>query len=227
MNPSWKQWVFRKAERILSRASSPLPYKEMAWKAVKFTVACGASNPFSFALRPLASYKHLRRVVGLNLALLALVAAAWGPAPSMASDTGGVPTMVMVSEGAVKISTEESVAWPIPSRDISQKYWLIHSGIDIRTPVGTPVNPIMRGKVVEIEVGKFGYGLKAVVDHRNGYRSLYAHLSRINSAVGDEVTTDSVIGWSGNTGRSTGPHLHLEIHSNGKPINPLLVLGNK
>lgn len=223
----WKQWVFKRAEKLIKTASVPLSMKELAWRAVKFAVSCGQSHPFSFLIRPLASYRHLRRVVGINLILLAIGTAIWGPFPSLASDTGGIPTLVVLPEGEANLITVETIKWPIPGRVISQKFWLLHAGIDIRTPEGTPVNPIMAGKIVEIEVGRLGYGLKVVINHQNAYKSLYAHLSKIAVSVGDTVTTDSIIGWSGNTGRSTGPHLHLEIHHNNSPVNPLVVLGNK
>ena len=222
----WKEFVFKKAERLISQATTPLSVKEAAWKAVKYATACGQSDPVSFALRPIAYHKHFRRMAGWSLVVFVLTAAAWGPWPSMASDTGGALSVVL-PEGEVKLTTLEAVAWPIAGREISQGFWLLHAGIDIRTPQGTPVHPIMAGRVTEIETGRYGYGEKAVVSHEKGYQSLYAHMSRIFVKVGDKVTTESVVGLSGNTGRSTGPHLHLEIHFNGKTINPLSVLENK
>lgn len=222
----WKEFVFKKGEKLLSKASTPLPYKELAWKAVNYAVKCGQSDPLSFALRPIADHKHLKRWIGLNLATLALVAAVWAPMPGLASDTGGVP-MLVIPEGETKLTTQEAIRWPIPSREISQGFWLLHGGIDIRTPEGTQVHPVMAGRVVETEDGKFGYGQKIVVGHEKGYKSLYAHMSATYVKVGDRVTTESILGRSGNTGRSTGPHLHLEIHVDNKPINPLSVLGNK
>jgi len=224
---SWNLWVFEKAEKIIKTATTPLSFKELAWRAINFTVACGKSNPLSFAVRPIADHRRLRLIVGLSLVIFVMVAAFFAPLPSLASDTGGASTIAVLPEGEVKLTTEEAVKWPISSREISQGFWLLHAGIDIRTPVGTPVNPVMRGVVKETEVSRFGYGEKIVIAHQEGYETLYAHLSKINVLVGDEVTTESVIGLSGSTGRSTGPHLHLEIHSDGKPINPLLILGNK
>ena len=224
---SWKQWVFRKAEKMIKTASTPLSAKELAWRAINFAVDCGQSNPFSYALRPVASYGSLRQAVGLLLACLVVITAVWGPIPSLASDTGGVVSLTVLPENDVKLSTRETVKWPSGNRDISQRFWLIHPGIDIRMPTRTPINPVMSGRVSEIELGQFGYGIKVMVNHEDNYRSLYAHLSEVKVKVGEDVNTDNVIGLSGNTGRSTGPHLHLEIHHNSKPINPMLILGNK
>ncbi len=69
-----------------------------------------------------------------------------------------------------------------------------------------------------------GYGNRVVVDHGNGYRSLYAHLSNIYVSVGQIVSRGQLIGQMGTTGRSTGVHLHLEIHYKGVPLNPLAIL---
>jgi murein DD-endopeptidase MepM/ murein hydrolase activator NlpD len=69
-----------------------------------------------------------------------------------------------------------------------------------------------------------GYGTMVVIDHGNGYRTLYAHLSRLNVSVGQTVEQGEVIGAVGTTGIVTGPHLHFEVYRGGVPINPLSVL---
>jgi murein DD-endopeptidase MepM/ murein hydrolase activator NlpD len=84
-----------------------------------------------------------------------------------------------------------------------------HRGYDIACPVGTPVRPMQSGTVCYAGPRK-GYGNLVAVDHGNGYVTLYGHLSRITARLGSKVTTDTVIALSGNTGHSTGPHLHLE-----------------
>ncbi len=85
-----------------------------------------------------------------------------------------------------------------------------HNGYDIAVPIGTPVIPTQAGTVSY--AGKYrGYGYLVAVDHGSGYVTLYGHLSRIMVKIGTQVTTESVIAFSGNTGHSTGPHLHYEI----------------
>jgi len=228
MNKDWKAWIMHKAEPLLGRETTPLPVKELAWKAVNFAVNCGISHPVSFALRPILMHSNLRLMVGVNLAIIVVLAAVFGPIPSLAENAGGPLAITIATEGEVKLITEATVAYPLPSQGlISQRFWLLHAGIDLPTSPGTPVSPVMAGMVTGVEFGRFGYGNKVVIAHKNGYSSLYAHLSKVSVSAGDSVTTNSIIGESGNTGRSTGPHLHLEIHLEGKAINPAPILGIK
>lgn len=105
-----------------------------------------------------------------------------------------------------------------------------HSGIDIGVPIGTPVKSIADGTVIAANGGMRGYGKGVFVDHGiiNGKHvvSEYGHLSEFGVKVGDKVTKGQVIAKSGNTGISTGPHLHLTIRENGIPVNPVLYFEN-
>jgi murein DD-endopeptidase MepM/ murein hydrolase activator NlpD len=93
---------------------------------------------------------------------------------------------------------------------------------DIAVPVGTPIKTTMDGTVIHAGWNDQGYGNLVIVE--NGpYRTYYAHLSSIPVSVGDQVSAGSIIGLSGNTGHSTGPHLHYEIRKNKVPIDPTSV----
>jgi murein DD-endopeptidase MepM/ murein hydrolase activator NlpD len=95
-----------------------------------------------------------------------------------------------------------------------------HAGIDLAVPWGTPVRAAQEGIVVF--AGYNGaYGKVVRLDHLNGYATLYAHNSRLIVHVGQLVQAGQVICLSGNTGRSTGPHLHFEVHKDGWPVDPL------
>ena len=94
-----------------------------------------------------------------------------------------------------------------------------HSGIDFRGSIGTPVHTAADGVVVTAQYSG-GYGNNIVIDHGYGHETLYAHLSTMKVEVGDRVKRGEFIGTLGNTGRSTGPHLHYEIHHDGQPLNP-------
>ena len=99
-----------------------------------------------------------------------------------------------------------------------------HSGIDIGVPIGTPVKSIADGIVFAANCGMRGYGNGVFIDHgiidNRHVVSEYGHLSAFCVKVGDKVKQGQVIAKSGNTGISTGPHLHLTIRENGIPVNP-------
>lgn len=95
----------------------------------------------------------------------------------------------------------------------------MHSGIDFRGPVGTPIYATANGIVV-VAQSSGGYGKHVVIDHGYGYETLYAHMSEIEVQAGDRIQRGDLVGQLGSTGRSSGPHLHYEIHRNGRPINP-------
>jgi murein DD-endopeptidase MepM/ murein hydrolase activator NlpD len=227
MNKNWKNWIFKKAEVLIREVTTPLPLKELAFQAANFASTCGKSNPVSFALRPIAMHQNLRLAVGLYLAIMAVLTALLSPSLSLATNTGGPVVLTVAPEGEIHLTTKPGVISPLPVLLKTQGFWLLHSGIDLSTAIGTPVKPIMKGTVTKTENNWFGYGNMIVVSHGADFESLYAHLSVINAKVGDSVTTDTVIGLSGSTGKSTGPHLHLEIRQDGKVIDPGPILGLK
>lgn len=94
-----------------------------------------------------------------------------------------------------------------------------HSGIDYRVPRNTPVFSSLPGTVI-FTGNKSGYGLTVIIDHNNNYKTLYAHLEKINVKTGETVNLRSIIGYSGTSGRSTGYHLHFEIILDNKSVNP-------
>jgi len=92
-----------------------------------------------------------------------------------------------------------------------------HRGIDIAVPVGTPVRAIRKGRVV-FAGARRGYGSTVIVEHANGDRTLYGHNSTVRVRPGDLVESGTVVAYSGNTGRSTGPHVHFEQLPSGRPV---------
>jgi murein DD-endopeptidase MepM/ murein hydrolase activator NlpD len=94
-----------------------------------------------------------------------------------------------------------------------------HSGVDIRAEKGTPVQAPATGTVSHAGPNA-EYGLTVILDHGNEIRSLYGHLSQIAVKVGDRVERGARLGLTGNTGRSSGPHLHYEILVKNQPVNP-------
>ena len=103
-----------------------------------------------------------------------------------------------------------------------------HHGIDIAAPAGTPILAAADGIVIVAngtDSWGGGFGFHIQIQHEGGYVTLYAHCSRISVRNGQEVVKGEVIGFVGSTGRSTGPHLHWEIHHNGVRVDPLRYFG--
>ena len=94
-----------------------------------------------------------------------------------------------------------------------------HSGIDISAPTGTPVRATADGEVSGASMGA-GYGREVVIDHGHDVLTVYGHLSAMAVLPGQHVTRGQVIGFVGQTGRSTGPHLHYEVRVHKVPVNP-------
>lgn len=96
-----------------------------------------------------------------------------------------------------------------------------HYGIDFTAPTGTEIYVTGDGKVEKVESSKRGYGNNIIVDHGYGYKTQYAHLDGFNVRKGQIVKRGDVIGFVGNTGLSTAPHLHYEVIRNNEKVNPI------
>lgn len=99
-----------------------------------------------------------------------------------------------------------------------------HPGMDMACPTGTPIYATMGGKVLASGVSRI-YGNYVIIDHGNGYQTLYGHMSKRISAAGEYVSQNQKIGLVGSTGYSTGPHLHFTVYKNGKVVDPQTLLG--
>lgn len=127
--------------------------------------------------------------------------------------------IVLAAENNI-VTTESS--WQKPVAGIlSQAYSYSHQAIDLAAPLGEAVYPVTGGKVSLVQYQDWGYGHFIVIDHKNGYQSLYAHLEEINVQTGDIVNKETLLGNIGLTGMTTGPHLHLEIYAPEGRQNPL------
>jgi len=98
--------------------------------------------------------------------------------------------------------------------------YAMHEGQDIANHIGTPVSATASGRVETAEYNS-SFGNEVMINHGHGIRTLYAHLSAFRCDVGDQVHRGQVIGLLGNTGRSTGPHVHYEVHKGATPVNPM------
>lgn len=97
----------------------------------------------------------------------------------------------------------------------------MHTGMDFSAPVGTPIFATGNAKVIRVKRSRRGYGNHVILNHGFSYETLYAHMSKISVFPGQKVKRGEIIGYVGNTGTSTAPHLHYEVLKNGSPVNPI------
>jgi murein DD-endopeptidase MepM/ murein hydrolase activator NlpD len=129
----------------------------------------------------------------------------------------------------------DKMAWPVSGRVTSgfgrRGKRRFHAGIDIPMPRGTPIVAALDGIVLDVGTSKNrqyrGYGNTALIGHENGIITLYAHCQSVSVKKGQAVRQGEVIGFVGNTGRSTTPHVHFEVRKDGKAVNPLPYLANR
>lgn len=145
------------------------------------------------------------------------------PEGKMPNEIPWSPTLYVAQRtpNAGAVSAVGKFVWPIGGV-ITQRYVWYHKGMDIATGFGTPVLAADSGRVfVAGWPDNTGYGNRVMIDHGNGYVTLYGHLSKIYVTAGQTVKRGDQVGAEGSTGRSTGPHLHFEIRKGGVAINPL------
>jgi murein DD-endopeptidase MepM/ murein hydrolase activator NlpD len=188
----------------------------------------------SKAIRWIASHGQIiKKLVGTNLALAMLAGGILPTSFVSPLDLSlNLPQKTLFQEvtgsevvpAETQIKTETGIQLPITGYIITQGFFPWHPAVDLSIKVGTPVKPIMVGTVEKVDHSKFDYGNSIIINHGSGITSLYAHLSKTLVKEGDKVTLDTILGLSGSTGNSTGPHLHLEIRQDEKPINPFSLL---
>ncbi len=185
---------------ILSYPGNNLDMTNPVIKPGTFVMLPGGSRPFQQWLVPTIP----RGVAGVAATVL-------GPGSCNTSTSGYFGTGTFI--------------WPTGSSWISgNDYAPWHLGIDIGAYMGTPVHAADTGIIVYAGWSYQGYGNMILIDHGNGYQTLYAHLSVISVTCGQGVVQGELIGLSGSTGNSTGPHLHFEVRYLGGFINPHYVL---
>ena len=147
---------------------------------------------------------------------------------SVKEQTEGLRSLERLMARAGRMLASLPTRWPVRG-SVNSEYgtrqspWQegreFHSGIDIRAGSGTPVYAPAAGTVVHAGLAH-DYGTAIVLDHGQDIRSLYGHLSKVSVQPGQRVVRGTVIGYTGNTGRSSGPHLHYEIMVKGQAVNP-------
>ena len=168
-----------------------------------------------------SQYSKVRGMLGADLGTRLPNTSAVPHAPAIIVDGSG--------KDSIRLGNGILTRWPLAELGYITRGQLgagdnaAHSGIDVAVPVGTPVRVAGTGNVVEASRDQ-EYGLFVLVRHEDGFETRYAHLSRIVVSAGKNLLAGEVIGLSGNSGRSSAPHLHFEITQRGQSIDPRTLL---
>jgi murein DD-endopeptidase MepM/ murein hydrolase activator NlpD len=145
-------------------------------------------------------------------------------ADALAAADARIRSQLAATQGATDTTpSAQGLIWPVSgpvTSPFGYRWGRLHAGIDIAVPVGTPIHAAASGTVA-LAGWVDGYGNYTCIDHGGGLATCYAHQSSLAVSIGTHVTQGQVIGYSGNTGHSTGPHLHFEVRINGTPVDPL------
>ena len=149
-------------------------------------------------------------------------------------------TSLFVPEAELDWATRQEINGDLFKKPLHARYWLssnygwrnspfnagsrtFHGGIDMAVSQGTPIYAALDGTVTAVGYNAT-YGNYVIITHHSGYKTLYGHMKSTACRKGNFVYTNTVIGYVGSTGMSTGPHLHFTVYKNGKTINPMVVL---
>ena len=149
-------------------------------------------------------------------------------------------TSLFVPEAELDWATRQEINGDLFKKPLHARYWLssnygwrdspfsagkrtFHGGIDMAVAQGTPIYAALEGKVTAVGYNAT-YGNYVIITHHSGYKTLYGHMKTTACRTGNFVYTNTIIGYVGSTGMSTGPHLHFTVYKNGKTINPFAVL---
>lgn len=203
-------------KKTITHAQRKLQKRFNQWIRHAFRLIIQPSSRF---FRHVFEFEHIRQALGL-LVIAVVFAVAHLPTSIAATQTLIEENFAPIQTKVETIETEKSIRLPVETFSLTQGYRLFHPGIDLAAAKGSPVYPIMDGKVETVASWRWAFGNHVIIDHGSGWKSLYAHLSKIEVKEGEEVNKDSIIGLVGSTGWSTGPHLHLQVEQDGHWTNP-------
>ncbi len=188
-------------------------------------ISIPAGDTITYTVNPGDTLWGISRKFGLSMAELA-EKNALGPAELLPA---GQKLVLPAAAPVIEAITDNSKAkiplltnWPVKgvvSSPFGMRNGRMHEGTDIAAEWGSPIRAVADGKVV-FSGNRGDYGKAVIIDHGNGFRSLYGHASSLEVSAGNRVRQGDVIARVGSTGRSTGPHLHLELLYRGTPYDP-------
>ncbi|AZB01549.1 M23 family metallopeptidase [Chryseobacterium joostei] len=201
---------------------NPIPFRTV-YASVKTGAATETKAAAPAAPKPEVKAEPVEKIVeltdsyGNKREVKVMVTPKAAPVASTSS-TSGSTLKTIASTAASKSAPVERNNAPAEADQMQ-----FHKGLDIAVAFGSDVRAAAAGTII-FSGQKGGYGNCVIVSHGNGLATLYGHLSQLVSKVNDKVKVGQVIAKSGNSGRSTGPHLHYEVHKNNTPVNPKLFM---
>ncbi|WP_261509746.1 M23 family metallopeptidase [Chryseobacterium paludis] len=203
---------------------NPIPFKTV-YASVKTSMASNSKPTVAAAPKPEVKAEPVEKIIELTdsygnkrevKVMVTPKTTSSAPAPSATSSTKSVATTSSSSSSKTAPMERNN-----PPAEADQMQF--HKGLDIAVAYGSDVRASAAGTII-FSGQKGGYGNCVIVSHGNGLATLYGHLSELIAKVNDKVKVGQVIAKSGNSGRSTGPHLHYEVHKNNTPVNPKLFM---
>ncbi|HEY0980394.1 MAG TPA: peptidoglycan DD-metalloendopeptidase family protein [Candidatus Paceibacterota bacterium] len=205
-----------------------LPVTGVQYKVKKGDTASAIAKKYDADTREILDYNGLESASDLKVGMDIIIpdGEPIATAPTKTEAKAAVKavtknTAAKESDSKTTTTTSSEYKLPIPGSVLTQGHHGANS-VDFGAPIGTTVVAAMKGEVIIAKGdGAYngGYGSYIVIKHSNGTQTLYAHLSKVSVSVGDTVTAGEVIAKSGNTGRSTGPHLHFEVRGKTNPFS--------
>lgn len=195
---------------------------QQLWSDITVFAYQRLAKPASSYFRGIFESKQVKPVLGFSVLVVTFFA---GIFPNYLSSLqiwlAANPTNNALKK--IELKTEQSLQKPLEIFNLTKQFGFFHPGLDFATDGGAAVLPILPGQVEKVSRLRLSYGNYIIVNHGSGLKSLYAHLSKIAVKEEQKIDKNTVIGFIGSTGWSTGPHLHLEITDNKEKINPKLL----
>lgn len=204
-----------------------LPMTGVAHRIAKGETLASIATTFESDIEKIVDYNQLADASAISVNDVVLIPDGRvpppAPAPSPTSRLAYADAPYSGSAPADAPASNGRFQWPTVFRKINQYFTYRHGGIDIDGDYSTPIYAAQTGRVVQAG-WRGGYGIAVVLDHGNGYATLYGHASKLFVKPGQYVTKGQSLGMVGSTGYSTGTHVHFEIRINGRSVNPLSYL---
>lgn len=200
---------------------NPIPFKTV-FASVRSSAATEAKPTVAAAAKPEVKAEPVEKIIELtdSYGNKREVKVMVTPKATPVATTSAPATTTKAASGTPATKTAVAEKNNPPAEADQMQF---HKGLDIAVAYGSDVRAAAAGTVI-FSGQKGGYGNCVIVSHGNGLATLYGHLSALVSKVNDKVKVGQVIAKSGNSGRSTGPHLHYEVHKNNTPVNPKLFM---